>query len=140
MSAHDLLCKVSSIHKEKVCRIKRVMKPEETIFRLADAFSALSDPTRVKIIFALLEDELCVCDMANLLGLSPPAISYQLRILRNLRIVSYRKEAKMVFYSLSDGHIKKLFSQGLEHVEEELSTQAPRPGRGPLTSGAIGHE
>lgn len=125
MSANSFLCKVSSIHEEKVGRIKRVMKPEETIFRLADTFSALSDPTRAKIIFALLSDDLCVCDLANLLGLSLSAISYQLRILRNLRIVSYRKEGKMVFYSLSDSHIEKLFSQGLEHVEEEQKTPAP---------------
>jgi len=94
------------------------MKPEETILHLADTFSTLSDPTRAKIIFALLSEELCVCDIANLLGLSLSAISYQLRILRNLRIVQYRKEGQMVFYSLADSHIEKLFCQGLEHVEE----------------------
>lgn len=95
------------------------MKSEETIFRLADTFSTLSDPTRAKIILALLSEELCVCDLASLLGLSLSAISYQLRILRNLRIVRYRKEGKMVFYSLADSHIEELFSQGLEHVEED---------------------
>ena len=113
------LCKVFSIHKEKVNKVKKIMKSEETIFRLADTFSALSDPTRAKIIFALLSEELCVCDLANLLGLSLSAISYQLRILRNLRIVRYRKEGKMVYYSLADRHIENLFYQGLEHAEEE---------------------
>lgn len=125
----NALCRVHSIHKAKVHKVQGMMKSEETIFRLADTFSALADPTRAKIIFALLKDELCVCDLANLLGLSLSAISYQLRILRNLRIVSYRKEGKMVYYSLSDSHIDKLFSQGLEHVEEEQRMQAPRTGR-----------
>ena len=125
----NILCRVHSIHKTKVHKVQRIMKSEETIFRLADTFNALSDPTRAKIILALLSEELCVCDLANLLGLSLSAISYQLRILRNLRIVRYRKEGKMVFYSLADSHIEKLLSQGLEHVEEEQMAPALRAGR-----------
>ena len=94
------------------------MKPEDVIIRLAETFSALSDPTRAKIIFALQQEELCVCDLAHLIGLSTSAISHQLRLLRNLRIVKYRKEGKMVYYSLADKHIETLFNQGLEHMEE----------------------
>ena len=94
------------------------MKSEDVIIRLAETFSALSDPTRAKIIFALQHEELCVCDLAHLIGLSTSAISHQLRFLRNLRIVKYRKEGKMVYYSLADKHIETLFKQGLEHVEK----------------------
>lgn len=94
------------------------MKSEGTIIRLAETFSALSDPTRAKIIFALQNEELCVCDLAHLIGLTTSAISHQLRLLRNLRIVKYRKDGKVVYYSLADKHIETLFNQGLEHVEE----------------------
>lgn len=111
-------CEVVSIHKDAVNNVKKNMKSEEVIARLAETFSALSNPTRAKIIFALLNEELCVCDLAHLIGLSSSAISHQLRILRNLNIVKYRKDGKVVYYSLTDKHIEKLFNQGLEHVEE----------------------
>lgn len=112
------MCGVVSIHKDTVNNVKKIMKAEEIITRLAETFSALSNPTRAKIIFALLNEELCVCDLAHLIGLSASAISHQLRILRNLRIVKYRKDGKVVYYSLADKHIENLFNQGLEHVEE----------------------
>lgn len=112
------ICEVVSIHKKAVANVKKIMKPDETMIRLAETFSALSDPTRVKIIFALLKEELCVCDLANLTHLTTSAISHQLRILRNLKIVRYRKEGRIVYYSLDDRHIENLFNQGLEHVEE----------------------
>lgn len=111
-------CEAVSIHKDTVNNVKKIMKSEEVITRLAETFSALSDPTRAKIIFALLNEELCVCDLAHLIGLSSSAISHQLRILRNLKIVKYRKDGKVVYYSLTDKHIENLFHQGLEHVEE----------------------
>jgi len=111
-------CEVVSIHKDAVNNVKKNMKSEEVITRLAETFSALSNPTRAKIIFALLNEELCVCDLAHLVGLSSSAISHQLRILRNLKIVKYRKDGKVVYYSLKDKHIENLFNQGLEHVEE----------------------
>ncbi len=115
---NDATCEVISIHKETVNKVKKNMKPEEVITRLAETFSALSNPTRAKIIFALLSEELCVCDLAHLVGLSSSAISHQLRILRNLKIVKYRKDGKIVYYALADKHIENLFNQGLEHVEE----------------------
>ncbi len=111
-------CGVACIHKETVESIKKALKSEDTIKRLAETFSALSDPTRAKIIDALLNAELCVCDMAHIIGISASAISHQLRILRNLRIVKYRKNGKIVYYTLADKHIENLFYQGLEHVEE----------------------
>jgi len=111
-------CTVFAVNKDKVNKVKKIMKSEDVIIRLAETFSALSDPTRAKIIFALQHEELCVCDLAHLIGLSTSAISHQLRFLRNLRIVKYRKEGKMVYYSLADKHIETLFKQGLEHVEK----------------------
>jgi len=118
-SADKATCEVVCIHKEKVESVKKTLKSEDTITRLAETFSALSNPTRAKIIFALLNEELCVCDLAHLVGLSSSAISHQLRLLRNLRIVKYRKNGKIVYYSLADKHIEHLFDQGLEHVEED---------------------
>ncbi len=112
------LCEVNFINKKKVEFVRKRMKSEETYQLLAETFKTLGDPTRAKIIFALLQQELCVCDLANLLGMSKSAISHQLRVLRNMRIVKYRKEGKVVYYSLDDEHIKNLFEECLRHVQE----------------------
>jgi len=118
VTADKATCEVVCIHKETVKSVKKTLKSEDTIKRLSETFKALSDPTRAKIIDALLNAELCVCDLAHLIGLTTSAISHQLRLLRNLRIVKYRKNGKIVYYSLADKHIEHLFDQGLEHVEE----------------------
>ncbi|MBE7558330.1 helix-turn-helix transcriptional regulator [bacterium] len=94
------------------------MPAPETIIALAETFKALADPSRTRILFALSRAELCVCDLAELLGLSVSAISHQLRHLRELKLVKYRREGKMAYYSLDDDHVKTLFRQGLAHVEE----------------------
>lgn len=112
------ICEITYIDRKKVSSVKRKMKTEATMQRIAETFKVLGDPTRTKIIFALSQEELCVCDIANLLGATKSAVSHQLRILRNMRLVKYRKEGKMVFYSLDDEHIKNLFSECLRHVEE----------------------
>ena len=88
----------------------------ETAFRVAELFKALSDPTRVRIIGLLAHAELCVGDLARILGMTQPAVSHQLRVLRNLRIVRARKEGRHVYYTLMDEHIHDLFDQGLAHV------------------------
>ena len=85
---------------------------------LAQTFGVLGDPTRVKLISALMAGELCVCDLATLLGLSQSAVSHQLRLLRNMRLAKYRRDGRMVYYSLDDQHIRDLFLQGLQHVTE----------------------
>jgi len=87
--------------------------------RLAELFSALADPTRVRIVEALAASELCVSDLSAALGLSVSCTSHQLRLLRALRLVRHRREGKLVFYSLDDGHIVRLFRDGLEHIREE---------------------
>ena len=111
-------CEVFSVNKEKVKAVKELISSDETIQRLSETFKALGDPTRIKLLFALSKEELCVCEIASFLGVSPSAISHQLRVLRNMRLVKYRKEGKMVYYSLDDRHIENLFNEGLKHVEE----------------------
>lgn len=113
-------CKIDFVDRDKVKSVKRKMKPDETIKLISETFKVLGDPTRVKIVFALSQEELCVCDIVNLLAATKSAVSHQLRVLRNMRIVKYRKSGKMVYYSLDDEHIKNLFDEGLRHVEEEL--------------------
>lgn len=87
-----------------------------TAVQLASTFRALSDPTRVRMVSALMPGELCVADLANLLGMTQSAISHQLRILRSLHIVRARKEGRVVYYTLEDDHIRDLFNRGLEHI------------------------
>ena len=111
-------CKDHSIDEKKVKTLKEIIPEEKDIFALAETFKALSDPTRVKIIFCLSKKELCVHELAALLNMSLSAISHQLRILRNMRLVKFRKEGKKVFYLLDDRHIENLFNQGWEHVRE----------------------
>jgi len=115
----DSVCEVFYVNKKKVNAVKKMLKPDETIIKLAQTFRVLGDPTRTKIIFALAKEELCVCDIATLLGISQSATSHQLRVLRNMNLVKYRKDERIVYYSLDDAHIKNLFDEGLRHVEEE---------------------
>ncbi len=98
--------------------VRRALKPEAVFASMADIFKALSDPTRVKILYALSVTELCVCDIANLLGKSVSAVSHQLRVLRNMKLVKFRRDGKIAYYSLDDDHIHNLFREGLKHAEE----------------------
>jgi ArsR family transcriptional regulator, lead/cadmium/zinc/bismuth-responsive transcriptional repressor len=111
-------CDVMCVNIKRVARVRKGMKPGGTIGRLAATFKALGDPTRVKIISALLLDELCVCDIASLIGLSQSAISHQLRVLRNMNLVKYRKDGRIAYYSLDDDHISAILTAGLKHAEE----------------------
>ncbi|ALS23624.1 MULTISPECIES: ArsR/SmtB family transcription factor [Paenibacillus] len=100
-----------------IAELKRDLIPEPTASALADIFKVLGDPTRVKIIYTLLEKELCVHDLTQVLDMGQSAVSHQLRYLRNLRIVKRRKAGKTVFYSLDDEHIEQIFVQMLQHVK-----------------------
>jgi ArsR family transcriptional regulator, lead/cadmium/zinc/bismuth-responsive transcriptional repressor len=115
MGSNDDTCSVQEVHAEKVAKVKGLMR-EEDVFLLAEIFKAMGDSTRIRILHALALEELCVCDLAALLGISPSALSHQLRHLRNLRLVKPRKAGKMVFYSLDDDHILNLFAEGLAHI------------------------
>ena len=119
MKNSETICEITWIDKQKISNVKKKMESVATIERLSETFKVLGDKTRVKILFALLIQELCVCEIAELLETTKSAISHQLRILRNTRLVKYRKEGKMVFYSLGDNHIINLFAEELEHVKEK---------------------
>jgi ArsR family transcriptional regulator, lead/cadmium/zinc/bismuth-responsive transcriptional repressor len=112
------LCDIVCVNEEKVAAVCKSMQPKETILRLAATFKVLSDPTRTKIILALLKGELCVCDIASVANVSQSAISHQLRVLRNMNLVTYRKNGRIAYYSLDDKHINVLLKAGLEHIEE----------------------
>jgi ArsR family transcriptional regulator len=114
-------CDVFHSDATKVAAVKRALLSSRDVVALAETFKILGDPTRVRLLDALSKAELCVCDLASLLGLSESAISHQLRLLRGTRVVRARRDGRMVFYSLDDQHILSLFQQGLRHVEEAAS-------------------
>ena len=111
-------CEVNSIDIEKVEKVKKTLPTDETIFDVAELFKVFGDSTRMKIICALLKEELCVCDIASITNSTPSAISHQLRVLKQAKLVKYRKEGKVVYYSLDDDHVRQIFEKGREHVEE----------------------
>ena len=106
------------IDEEKVHKVKEKMPGDELLFDLAELFKVFGDSTRMKIICALLEEELCVGDIAVITNSTSSAISHQLRVLKQAKLVKYRKEGKSVFYSLDDEHVKQIFEKGREHIEE----------------------
>jgi DNA-binding transcriptional ArsR family regulator len=112
------VCETSFIHESVVAEVRAKMPNEEMLLDLADLFKMFGDSTRVKIISALLNTEMCVCDIAALLGMSKSAISHQLRSLRQTKLVKFRRDGKTVYYSLDDDHVKTIFAQGLLHVGE----------------------
>lgn len=104
----------------KVHTIKSQLPPDEILYTLSDFFKIFGDSTRIKILYALFTTEMCVHDLAHSLDLTQSAVSHQLRLLRQYRIVRFRKEGKHIFYSLKDKHIKRIFDQGLEHIHEKI--------------------
>lgn len=112
----DDTCEVTCINHEKVAAVRDVMQTDGVVKKLAQTFKVLGDPTRTQVLYALCQEELCVCDIAHLLGKTQSAVSHQLRVLRNLDLVKYRKEGKIAYYSLNDDHIRNFFREGLEHV------------------------
>ena len=113
----DESCEELKVSMDKVNSVRACMPADGDTVMLSEVFKVLGDPTRIKIIFALSLCELCVCDIAETIGMTQSATSHQLRLLRSLRLVKFRKEGKTVFYSLDDEHIVQLFNQGMEHVK-----------------------
>ncbi len=114
----ELGCTVSIIHRQVVDAVAGRMPPDETLCDLADLFKIFGDSTRVKILCALSDAEMCVCDIAALLHMTKSSISHQLRVLRQARLVKYRRDGKVVYYSLCDAHVTHIFGEGLSHVTE----------------------
>lgn len=119
-------CDVIQIDLTRVRRLRAAAVDAETVDVLAETFRALGDPTRVRILDALSHGELCVCDLAAVLGLSQSAVSHQLRLLRGLRLVRARRDGRMVFYALDDRHVVDLMAQGLRHVREAIGRPSAR--------------
>jgi DNA-binding transcriptional ArsR family regulator len=111
-------CDCDAIHEEVVAQVRAKMPDENTLADLADLFKVFSDSTRVRILCALQHSDMCVCDIAVLLGMTKSAVSHQLRQLRQTRLVRNRKDGKVVYYSLDDEHVGNVFAQGLLHVRE----------------------
>lgn len=111
------MCDCNIIHEDLVNKTKNEMEDEEILNKLAEFFKILGDTTRVKILYALDKNELCVCDIANILGMSKSSISHQLGTLRRSGVVKCRKKGKEVFYMLDDEHVKEVFEVGIEHIE-----------------------
>lgn len=111
-------CTCEEIHEELINKAKEKMPEDETLYDLAELFKVFGDTTRIRILYALFSSEMCVCDIADLLGMTHSAISHQLRVLKNARLVKFRKEGKVVYYSLDDNHISQIFDCGLAHIQE----------------------
>ena len=111
-------CDCIVIHEEIVNQVREKMPLEENLYDLAELFKIFGDPTRIKILWALDEAEMCVCDISVLLNMTQSAISHQLRVLKQANLVKKRKTGKIVFYSLKDEHVKQIFDQGLIHISE----------------------
>ena len=111
-------CNCNIIHQDTVARVKDLLPKDEVLYDLAELFKAFGDSTRVKLLCALFESDMCVCDLAAILGISQSAVSHQLRTLKASRLVKFRRDGKVVYYSLDDEHIKSIFNQGFEHITE----------------------
>ena len=110
-------CESLELHKDVIDKVKPYMINEEEAVKLSEVFKVLGDSTRIKILYVLSKYEMCVCDIAEVLEMTQSAISHQLRVLRTMRLVKFRKEGKSMFYSLDDDHILQLFNQGMEHIQ-----------------------
>jgi DNA-binding transcriptional ArsR family regulator len=113
------ICASTVIHQEVIDKVKDHIPDEEILYDLSDLFKVFGDTTRIKILCTLFQAEMCVCDIAALLNMTQSAISHQLRVLKQARLVKFRKEGKVVYYSLDDDHVKSIFDQGLNHISEK---------------------
>ena len=120
MTKSDMIpeCKECETHDNIVERAREGMPEDEILYDLAELYKVFGDSTRIKILYALFEEELCVCDIASLLGMSASAISHQLRVLKQACLVRYRRDGKTIFYSLADDHVRSIIGQGMEHIGE----------------------
>ncbi|MBE5890706.1 MAG: helix-turn-helix transcriptional regulator [Lachnospiraceae bacterium] len=112
-------CDGICVHEDRLKVVEDTMPDENTLYDLAELFKVFGDSTRIRILYVLFEAEVCVCDMAQTLGMTQSAVSHQLRILKANRLVKSRREGKSVFYSLADDHVRSIIGQGTEHITEE---------------------
>lgn len=112
-------CSEECVHEDLLKIVNETMPEETELYDLAELFKVFGDSTRIRILFVLFEAEVCVCDLAEALHMTQSAISHQLRILKQNKLVNSRREGKSIFYSLADGHVRTIIAQGREHIEED---------------------
>lgn len=115
---NEAVCHMPHDHEKMVSEWKKDLMDEDLLYELADLYKIFGDSTRIKIMFLLLQSEMCVCDIADVLNMNPSAISHQLRVLKQNKLVKNRREGKSVIYSLADQHVMSILSQGMEHIME----------------------
>lgn len=113
------LCEATEVHEDLLKAVRDTMPEETELYDLAELFKVFGDSTRIRILFVLFEAQVCVCDLAQALGMTQSAISHQLRILKQNKLVKSRREGKSVFYSLADDHVRTIIEMGREHIEED---------------------
>lgn len=119
MAIHDVeCCETFQVHEELLKKVSDTLPDEDELYDLAELFKVFGDSTRIRILFVLFQTEVCVCDLAQALNMTQSAISHQLRILKQARLVTGRREGKSVFYSLADDHVRTMIAQGRDHIEE----------------------
>lgn len=119
MAENDEVCGFLCVHEDLVAQVQASLPNDETLTRLSELFKVFGDSTRIRILYVLFEAEVCVCDLAKLLGMTQSAISHQLRLLKQARLIKSRRDGKTVFYSLADDHVATLLRQGTEHIAED---------------------
>ena len=117
-SNQPLCCDTTEIHMDLVEQVRSQLPQDEILYDLAELFKIFGDSTRIKILYALLESELCVCDLAKLMEVSQSAVSHQLRVLKGSKLVKFRREGKVLYYSLADDHVLSILNQGMDHLTE----------------------
>ena len=111
-------CDFIHAHEDIVEKVRRELPDEDTLYDLSELFRIFGDSTRIRILYVLFEAEMCVCDIAEVLSMTQSAISHQLRLLKQAKLVKNRREGKTVYYSLADDHVRTIIDQGMEHIEE----------------------
>ena len=119
MEKSDIICDSTCVHKNVVDEVKSTFMKEEVLFDLADFYKIFGDTTRIKILYAIDKQDLCVCDIASILNMTVSAVSHQLKQLRDSNLVKTRREGKSIYYSLSDDHVRQIIDCGLEHIMEK---------------------
>ncbi len=116
---HSEMCECDCIHTDAVAHVKEVMEDTEVLYAVSDFFKVMSDSTRMRIMAALDNEELCVCDLSEVLGMTKSAVSHQLKVLKDAKLVKFRRDGKNVYYTLKDNHVKTILEMGIEHIKEK---------------------
>ena len=116
---HSEVCECDHVHSDVVAHVRQVMEDTEVLYAVSDFFKVMSDSTRMRIMAVLDNEELCVCDLSEVLGMTKSAVSHQLKVLKDAQLVKFRRDGKNVYYTLKDDHVKTILEMGIEHIKEK---------------------